>query len=352
MIAGCSCLFSFASLAAAHCTLQLRSIGSYSVPAETYVDSYRFGGISGLDYDGRTGQWYLVSDDRKEYQAARIFAAELKFDSQRVIDVALHSGRLVDDAAATDAEGIRVDPQRRELLLAGEGDADRRIGPWLRRTDFSGHVLEQIRLPPLFEPDFRSERRGPRPNESIEGIAFDSQGGGLWIALEAPLRQDGPAASVDRGADVRLTLRDAAGKSIGQHVYSIDAARAHAPGESSDSGISEILASNDHELLVLERSGTRAVDGSFRFHTRLYCADTTDATDVAALDSLVSQSYVKVAKRLLYDFDSLRGLTVDNLEGMSWGPALSGAQRSLVFVSDNNMVKGLATQFIVFAASP
>ncbi|MET0497869.1 MAG: esterase-like activity of phytase family protein [Steroidobacteraceae bacterium] len=322
------------------------------MPAATFVDSYRFGGISGLDYDQRSGHWYMVSDDRTEYSAARIFDARLTFDAQGVNQVVLQEGRLASDEAATDAEAIRVDPRRRDLVVGGEGDAARQVGPWLRRLGFSGNEIERLRLPAPFDATFGNAQRGPRANGSIEGIAFDVQGRGLWIALETPLLQDGPAATVESGAQVRLTLMGRAGDAIIQHVYQVDAARAHAAGESSDSGVSEILALDSSELLVLERSGIRHADGGFRFHTRLYCADLTGATDVAAIDSLAGRPYRSVAKRLLYDFDSWQGLQVDNLEGMSWGPVLARRKRSLVFVSDNNLAPQRATQLLFFAVAP
>jgi hypothetical protein len=332
---------------AGRCGIEVHPIDSYKVPAATQVDGYRFGGISGLDYDSRGRQWYFVSDDRTEYPAARLFTAQLKFDSHRVIDVTLQSGKLVDSDVATDAETIRVDSKHRELLLAGEGDLPRKVGPWLRRVDFSGHELQHVPLPVLFDP---SDGRGPRPNGSIEGITFDAKGRGLWISLETPLLQDGPPASMEHGVDVRFTLRRA-DNSMTQYVYPVDAARTHAAGESSDSGVSEILALGEHELLVLERSGVKHAEQNFSFHTRLYCADLHEATDVASFDSLSGRSYRRATKQLLFDFDSLPGIVVDNLEAMSWGPALPGSQRSLVFASDNNMVPGLATQFIFFSVS-
>ena len=344
MLAGACCLVGGTAVAG-RCGIEVHPIDSYKVPAATQVDGYRFGGISGLDYDSRSRQWYLVSDDRTEYPAARLFTAQIEFDAHRVIDVTLQSAKRVDSDTATDAETIRVDSKHRELLLAGEGDLARKIGPWLRRVDFSGHELQHVPLPAPFDP---SDSHGPRPNGSIEGMTFDTQGRGLWLSLETPLLQDGPPASMEHGVDVRFTLRRADNSTI-QYVYPVDAARTHAAGESSDSGVSEILALGEHELLVLERSGVKHSTQDFSFHTRLYCADLHEATDIASLDSLAGGAYRKATKQLLFDFDSLPSIVVDNLEAMSWGPALRGGQRSLVFASDNNMVTGLATQFIFFS---
>jgi hypothetical protein len=170
--------------------------------------------------------------------------------------------------------------------------------------------------------------------------------------MEAPLLQDGPEASVEHGADVRFTRLRSSGGAFAQYVYPTDAARAHGNGESSDNGVSEILALSNRELLVLERSGTRHTDGHFRFHTRLYCATWQGATDVSQMESLAGHAYRKMKKHLLLDFDALPGVLADNLEGMSWGPHLETGERSLVFVTDNNFFSDVPTQLLFFAARP
>jgi hypothetical protein len=39
---------------------------------------------------------------------------------------------------------------------------------------------------------------------------------------------------------------------------------------------------------------------------------------------------------------------IDNLEGMSWGPALANGHRSLVLISDDNFSPDEVTQLLVF----
>ena len=41
--------------------------------------------------------------------------------------------------------------------------------------------------------------------------------------------------------------------------------------------------------------------------------------------------------------------TVDNLEGMTWGPKLPNGERSLILVSDNNFSATQVTQFVALA---
>ena len=344
-------------VAAGACTVKLRLIAMHELPAITRVDGDLLGGISGLDYEARTGEWYLVSDDRSEHGAARFFTARFNFDSRRLRSVALrtsvhfkppisnflHSTEHAIDWI--DAESIRVNPRSEELLVTSEGDAERQTASWVRRADRTGNWLDEVALPPVLASGLH---RGPRPNRSFEGLAFEPHGRALWIALESALLQDGEPADTLHGADVRLTRIPWPDGTATQYVYGTDAVRAHEAGESADNGISEILVLNEQALLVLERSGIRAADGQFRFHSRLYCAETAGATDVMSFESLAGRSYVRATKHLVLDFDDLQGTTAGNLEAMSWGPSLARGRRSLVLATDNNFLPRVPTQLLFF----
>lgn len=316
------------------CRLELRFIGDHSIPASQKVGDDVFGGISGIDYDPSSSQWYLVSDERSDQAPPRFFTAALHFDAQRIESVRLQASFRI-STAAIDAESIRVDAKNRALLLAGEGDVARGIDPWLKQISFSGELLRETPLPP--------QLRATRPNRSIEGLAFESEHRNIWIGLESPLLQDGPPADERQASDVRLTQLSPDGQVRAQYVYQTDLASPTQEGETSDIGVSEILTASDTELLVLERSGVKLVRGGFRFRTRLYCADLRHATDVSTLDTLKGQTYRRVSKRLVFDFEHQPG--ADNLEGMAWGPG----RESLVFVSDNNFFPDVPTRLLFFS---
>lgn len=321
------------------CGLELRFIGDYAIPASQTVGNDVFGGISGIDYDPSSSLWYLVSDDRSDQAPPRFFTAAVHFDAQRIESVRLQASVRI-PAAAIDAESIRVDTKNRALLLAGEGDVARGVGPWLKQISFSGELLRETPLPPQLRatPD-----SGPRPNRSIEGLAFDSEHRDLWIGLESPLSQDGPPADERQTSDVRLTQLSPDGQVRAQYVYQTDLASRTLPGETSDIGVSEILAASAAELLVLERSGVKLVRGGFRFRSRLYCADLRDATDVSTLGTLKDRTYRRASKRLVFDFEHQPA--AGNLEGMAWGPG----RESLVFASDNNFFPDVPTQLLFFS---
>lgn len=342
-----------------------RLVGVHRVPAGTVGGADAFGGISGLDYDASRRRWWLVSDDRGERGPPRLFAASLRLGPQGIGRFTLVGSRHLagDGTPATprsiDAEALRMD-RNGELLVASEGDAGLGIGHWIRRYRRDGRLAGELSLPaPLRMDDAAvpaaTPGTGPRANRSLEGLALTPDGRRLWIALEAPLLQDGQVATAAAGANLRLTrvridARDAGPRGAGgfqQFVYAADAALGHAAGESSDNGISEILGVDADTLLVLERSGRQHRDGSFDFRTRLYCAEIADATDVAPLRSLEGAAWRPMRKRLLLDFSSLPD-GGQNFEAMAWGPSAGRGHRWLLVASDNNFFPGVPTVLLAF----
>ena len=61
---------------------------------------------------------------------------------------------------------------------------------------------------------------------------------------------------------------------------------------------------------------------------------------------------VALAPSLVLDFARLGLRSVDNLEGMTWGPPLTNGERVLLLVSDNNFNPAEVTQFIALAETP
>ena len=154
-------------------------------------------------------------------------------------------------------------------------------------------------------------------------------------------------------AIARLTRLDRNGKVLAQFAYPLDPIQAVPTGKNGDNGVSEILALDEHRALVPERSGVEGADGIWKLYIRIYAIDTTGATDIAAIPALASANYIPVAKRLVIDLAKTADLgAVDNIEGMSWGPALPDGKRSLVLVSDNNFNPVQTTQFLAFEVTP
>ncbi|WP_404712971.1 esterase-like activity of phytase family protein [Sphingomonas sp. MMS24-J13] len=329
-------------------------IGMTSLPREG-PGGLPVGGLSGVDRDKRTGDYYLISDDRSEHGPARLWRAAIDYDVGRA-----PAARLIEPiplrtrtgghfpppgtgAEASDGEAIRVAPDGQGLVWSSEGDRKDGFGPAVRLAARDGRWLRDVPLPPMFRYD-PGEKGGPRLNLSIEGLSFD--GRHLWIGLEAPLFQDGPLAASATGADVRLSRIDPkSGRLERQYAYPVEPIGPVPAGRLADNGVSEILAIDARHILVVERSGIQQPDGDFRYHARLWCASTDGASQVGTRRSLQDRAYTPLRKRLVFDF-SRSPDRIDSVEGMSWGKILSNGHASLVFVTDNDFSPQRENQLI------
>jgi hypothetical protein len=336
------------SVAALGLALALKLIGALELPKTLAVDGGPFGGISGVDYDRRTDRWLMISDDRSDKAPARFFVGRLDYDAdgvrslrlERQVQLRREDGSTFPPTASptgerADAEALRIDPLTGDLVWSTEGDVARGFDPAIRRMDRDGAAKGAIPTPPAFHFD-HSKTKGPRPNLTFEGLSFSPDGRWLWVSMEAPLIQDGPVSSVAVGGLTRITRLDRDGRVAAQYAYRLDPIQA-APARRGDNGVSEILAVDDHRLLVLERSGVEDATGRFAYHCRLYVVDVRETSKIRPL-----------TKRLLVNFARLPGVPPSNLEAMAWGPQRAG-RRTLVLFSDDNFSPAEAQSVVVFS---
>ncbi|MBO9543505.1 MAG: esterase-like activity of phytase family protein [Caulobacter sp.] len=281
------------------------------------VDGTPFGGVSGIDYDQRTGEWLMISDDRSD--KARFFVGRL---DDKGLRLTRHVRLRPEVGERPDAEALRIDPLTGDLLWTTEGDAPHGFDPMVRRMGRDGAPKETIPTPFSF-------RDGARPNLTYEGLSFSPDGKWLWLSMEAPRVQDGPVSSVAAGGLTWITKLDRLGKVVARYAYRLDPIQA-APAKRGDNGISEILALDDRRLLVLERSGVEDAAGRFTYHCRLYVVDVRRPSE----------------KRLVLNFDRLAGVPTANLEAMAWGPLRNG-RRTLVLMSDDNFDPAAPTRIVL-----
>lgn len=321
-----------------------------------------YGGISGIDYDPRAKLWAFISDDKSEHGPARAFLGRLDLRPDRPCGPALtrliplrdEDGKGFADrkaeTEAADGEAIRFDPRGADLVWSTEGDYDHGYPPSLRWMTPDGAPRARHIVPDAltFHADGRA---GARKNAATEGISWSVDGRTLWVSMEQPLIQDGPAPSVASGGLARLSRLDRSGRLIAQYAYRIDPVQAASPAGQGDNGVSEILALDDRRLLVLERSGVKQTDGRYVYHVRLYLADVSRAQPVSAVDSLLATPVRPARKRLLLNFDTL-GIPIDNLEAMAWGPRQPDGARTLVLASDDNFDARQVNQILVLRFAP
>lgn len=338
-------------------TPHLRLMGTATLSTGTEWGGTTVGGLSGIDYSPERDEYLLISDDRGSDGPARVYTARIEISAHAVSPPRFtgvypphdESGRPFapwwhpqSHMDRPDAEAVRWLPGGQSYLWSSEGDFSRGFGPMVRENRLRGEWLRTVAPPAGLAP--QEGERGPRRNGAAEGLALAPDGRALWLSMELPLRQDGPAATPDdAGAPVRLTLIDlASGAARRQIAYQPDAVplRRRLPGPQIN-GVSEILAEDAHHLLVLERSYSAGAG----FGARLYRIDTRQGSDVLHVDALRPGSPKAVPKQLIGDLAGL-GLAPDNIEGMTWGPRLPDGGCVLVFVSDNNFNPAQVTQFI------
>jgi hypothetical protein len=347
---------------------RLSFIGEQRIALKYNFQDTAVGGLSGLDYDARRDVWILASDDRSAESPARFYTARLSYDAQafRAVDLTgVHAFKqaggndypgvydyLYRGGEIADVEAVRADPRDGSMWYTSEGSRPLGLAPFVKHADNDGAQPAALPQPAMFNIK-RGTDTGPRDNLSFEGLSFAPDGNSLWVAMEAPLYQDGKPPTPTQGAYSRITRYARDGRVLGQYAYPIDAIPAvPAAGRAADNGVSEILAESGGRLLVLERSAVQGEDGNYRNYIRLYEADPVGASDVQAQVPLKEGQFVPLSKRLVLNLNTLGLGRLDNLEGMAWGPRLPNGHASLVMVSDDNFNKKQVTQFLAFDVAP
>ncbi|WP_086818755.1 esterase-like activity of phytase family protein [Allokutzneria sp. NRRL B-24872] len=362
-------LLASAAPASAHSS-GVRLLGEHIVPFAQDHQGTTVGGLSGIDYDPKTGTYVLISDDRSDRQPARFYTAKIDITKDALrgfeltgtkpflrADGSTFPSYSKDPAGSTDPEDIRIDPWTGDYWWTSEGDritGDKPVlvDPTVGAVGKDGKFVRQLPLAPNLK--MSAQEVGPRRNAVLEGLTFAAGGSLVVSSMEGPLIQDGVDPTLTDGALSRITVQDRfAGRVLSQYAYPLDKVHA-APNPAGGffvNGVDAILAVNQFDptkFLVMERSFATGATPSNSI--RIYEADTSGATDVKRLGSVKDAKKLKpVRKRLLVDLASLKLSSVDNVEGMSWGPRLPTGERTLVLVSDDNFAKNQVTQVIALA---
>lgn len=349
---------------------QLKYIGQYIVPHNLPYKGTVTGGLSGIDYDAATGNYYLICDDRSALNPARFYTAKLyfsdkSFDSVQftaVTTLLQPNGNAYPDsktnaALTPDPEALRYNAKKNCLVWSSEGE---RIvnekdtiltNPGVYEITTTGQYIDSFALPAQFR--MQATDNGPRRNGVFEGLGFTPGYRYMYVSLEEPRYEDGPRADVrDTTAWTRLIKYDNNTREpIAQYAYKLEpvAFPASPANAFKVNGISDIMVLSDHKMLTIERSFSTGVKDCT---IKVFVTDVNGATDISTVNSLQTNTHFKPAtKKLLLDFVSL-GKYIDNIEGVTFGPVLPNGHQSLVFVADNNFSAAEESQFFVFEIIP
>ncbi|MEI3799632.1 MULTISPECIES: esterase-like activity of phytase family protein [unclassified Chitinophaga] len=348
---------------------QLKFIGEYIVPYNLPFNGTVTGGLSGIDYDAATGQYYLICDDRSALNPARFYTARLyfsdkSFDSVKftaVTTLLQPNGQPYPDTKTNpsltpDPEAMRYNAKKQRLVWSSEGE---RIvnekdtiltNPGIYEISMNGQYLDSFALPSQFR--MHATENGPRRNGVFEGLGFTPNYKYLYVSLEEPRYEDGPRAEVGQGAYTRILKFDNNTRQpVAQYAYKLEPVAHPAIPENAFkvNGISDIMVLDNDKILTIERSFSSGVKDCT---IKVFITDLSRATGISGINSLREDTRFKpAAKTLLLDFASL-GKYIDNIEGVTFGPVLPNGHRSLVFVADNNFSDKEENQFFLFEVIP
>lgn len=335
---------------------RLEFLGEARLPTGMSFEGTEVGGLSSLTYDAERGVYYALADDGSERSPARFYTLLIEVEDGMLggDDVRVEAVTTLRELGAKsfakgtlDPEGLVLTPAGR-LLLSSEGPVRDGVAPFVRELTLQGFAVRSFALPERFLPG-EGGRRGVRHNKAFEALTLTPDGTTVWTANESTLEQDGAEASLEAGGAVRLLSFELETTRPGREVvYRTEPlfTKPTPPTGHQVSGLVELLALSGEEFLALERAYVEGVG----FRLRLFRVSIRGADDVSGLPSLAGrwETLIPAAKELLLDFEEL-DRTLDNVEGMSWGPNLADGRRTLLFVSDNNFSPSEITQFFAFA---
>jgi Esterase-like activity of phytase len=269
----------------------------------------------------------------------------------------------VNDELATlrlDPEGIRVGPN-------GNFYVSDEYGPYVFEFNRQGHLVQRISVPSKLLIDHPSSNAnsellnntsGRQSNRGMEGLAISPNGSTLFGIMQSALLQDHglvPNTTNRLGLNNRIIKIDLLTGETHEYVYVLDTI-------GQGQGVSEIVAINNHEFLVLERDNRSNLQSppAAPIRKSIYKIDTAGATDVSNVASLPAGSLpmtiVPVSKTIFINLlDPALNLTAtiaEKLEGLAWGPDLEDGRHVLYVISDNDLNPALATQIYSFAIEP
>lgn len=344
---------------------KLQLLDEYDVPFNKPFNHTTIGGLSGIDYDRKQDQYYMISDDRSAIDPARFYTAKIILNGKKIDSVQFtgvtsllqpdgktYPNSKQDPVHTPDPESLRYNAAQNDYIWTSEGERIVKGGtvvledPSIFTIDRNGKFKDSFALPANMH--MHATEYGTRQNGVFEGSTFTPDYKTLYVNVEEPLYEDGPRAGTgDSTGWIRIIKFDVASrKPVAQYAYQIDPVAYPAiPGDAFKiNGIPDILYIGKDKLLIIERSFST---GRIPCTIRVYLADLSKATDVQSITSLRKASFVPASKKLLLNMDAL-GIYTDNIEGVTFGPQLPDGHQSLIFVSDNNFSSEEKTQFLLF----
>jgi len=325
----------------------------------------RLGGISAIEFTGKDHEYVLLPDrgpgDGTTAYRCRFHIVRLDVDAGQTpsITADLLSTTLLQDESGRDLLGLAsaIDTdQNRALRFDPEGVRTNRhgkifmsdeYGPSVYEFSESGKRTAILKVPSRFKiarpsavpaVEASQNNSGRQTNGGAEGLAIIPDGSKLYASMQRPLIQDsraGKEGDKRTGTNTRIIEFDVAQGTTREFLYRLDDTR---------NGVSEILAINAHEFLVLERDGKGGQEAVCK---KIFKVDLAGATDISRRETLpvdgVPPGVTAARKSLFLDLlDPKFGLAgssfPEKIEGLAFGPDLADGRRLLIVAVDNDFI--------------
>ena len=234
--------------------------------------------------------------------------------------------------ARLDPEGIRVSNDGRHVYISDEYgpyvyEFNRRTGRRVRSFAIPDNLAVSV-LSAQGNTEINGNTSGRVANKGMEGLAITPDGKTLVGIMQAPLIQD-------NGKIVRIVTFDIASGKTHQYAYAL----------TTGTGVSEILAVNNHEFLVDERDGKGQGDGSAAAVKQLFKIDLAGATDVSTVTGSDNLAPLAVPKKPFLDI--VKALTAAGIssihipakiEGIAFGQdvIVGGVLKHTLYIANDN----------------
>ncbi|NQE35761.1 esterase-like activity of phytase family protein [Microcoleus asticus] len=329
-------------------------IGRAIFPTGSPFQGTEIGGLSGITYDADKQVYYAISDDRSSKAPARFYTLKInlqsgKLEKEKITFTGVTT--LLDEKGKSFSE-LSLDPEGivftgNSVFVSSEGDVDRNINPFIKEFSLDGKLMKTLAIPELFLPDDKGSK-GIRNNLSFESLTLTPDRKYLFTATENALVQDGAVPSLETGSPCRILRYDAvSGNPEASFLYITEPlpAGANPVGKLTSNGLVDLVAIDDNRLLSLERAFSLETGVT----VKLFEISLEKGDRIEALESLKSRlrEVSPAQKRLLLDLETLK-IPLDNIEGLTFGPALADASRGLILLSDNNFSPLQETQILGF----
>lgn len=245
--------------------------------------------------------------------------------------------------ARFDPESIRVSNDGESVFISDE------YGPFVYQFDRStGQRIRFFKLPgkfavanlsPVGNTEISGNTSGRVANKGMEGLAITPDGKTLVGIMQSPLIQDGGT----NAAFTRIVTIDIRTGSTREYAYQLE--NLGTTSKPKYPTVSDIVAINDHEVLVDERDGNGLGDDSMVKFKCLYQVNLDGATEVSGVVGESNLAGKQVSKTLFLDVVVIlntHGIASEDipakLEGVAFGPdvVVGGVTRHTLFIANDN----------------